>query len=71
MLLMLDGKTGRIRTTINIEKAARLWVDVLRKGDVAELRNLLRALRENPDSNAKALYNRLVQHPALRDLVAH
>jgi hypothetical protein len=44
-------------------------INVLRDGDGAELRNLLRALRENPAPNAKALYEKLVQHPAFRDLV--
>jgi hypothetical protein len=51
------------------EEFRQALVAVLRKADGAELRNLLRGLRANPDSNAKALYEKLVEHPALRDLV--
>ena len=53
------------------EEFSEAFIDVLRKGDGAELRSLPRAPRENPYSRAKALYERLVQHPALSDLVPH
>lgn len=53
---------------------AEMWdaiVEVLRENDGAKLRALGRALRDSADHDAKELYEKLIQHPALRDLVPH
>jgi hypothetical protein len=47
-LTMLDGKTGIPRTTINIEKAAGLWVS-------EESRDGLRVSKVNQDSASPSL----------------
>jgi hypothetical protein len=51
------------------EDVRQAFIDVLREGDGAALRALLKALRDSDD--ATGLYEKLIQHPALRDLLPH
>jgi hypothetical protein len=46
-------------------------IEVLRESEGGKLRSLLMALRENDEPDAQDLYGKLIQHPALRDLVPH
>jgi hypothetical protein len=46
-------------------------IEELREADGKMLRRLLKSLRENDDPDARELYERLIKHPALRDLVPH
>jgi len=69
--LPLNGEDKEFPDNSDPEEIRQALIDVLRKSDGAQLRSLLKALRGNPHSAAKALYEKLVQHPALRDLAPH
>jgi hypothetical protein len=51
------------------EDVKQAIIDVLREGDGARLRSLLKALRDSDDETG--LYEKLIQHQALHDLVHH
>jgi hypothetical protein len=46
-------------------------IEVLRENDGTKLRSLLRSLSKDDDADARELYEKLIRHPALRDLVPH
>jgi hypothetical protein len=46
-------------------------IEVLRESEGEKLRSLLKSLRDNAEPDAQDLYRKLIQHPALRDLVPH
>jgi predicted nucleic acid-binding Zn-ribbon protein len=49
----------------------RALIDVLREEDGVNLRQILDRLSEKTDPEARALYERIIRNPELRDLIAH
>ena len=66
-MLSLDEKA--LLDSSDPEAVKQALIDVLREGEGVKLRVLLKALRDSND--ATGLYERLIQHPALRDLIPH
>jgi hypothetical protein len=53
------------------EDVRQVLIDALRENDGAKLRSLLNRLRDNPDPDAREVYERLIRNPALSDLIPH
>ena len=67
----MDEETREALDDADPEAVRQALIDVLREGDGAKLRSLLRALQANDDPDAKRLYATLIRQPALSDLLPH